>query len=367
MPKKKTHEEFLQQYSNLNIEIVGKYTNDSTDIECKCNKNNLHPHFYATPSNLLRGTGCPYCSGRKALLGHTDLWTTHPSMAKLLLHEDDGYKFTYASSKKVDWICKNCGNIIHQKIISNVIKRGLSCNKCSDGFNYPNKLMMNILSQLNIEIFPEKTFDWSNSKRYDFYLPKLNCIIEMHGLQHYKYCGIHKKSGESLKDTQTNDTYKMNIAYENNIKNYIAIDARKSELEFIKENVLSSNLGNLIDLNNINWKLCESMTGESKIKEVLDLWNSTTYISPKEISKLLHISHITVLRYLKILANDGVVNYNSYSQKQNCCKKVKCVDTNEVFSSIREASKTYDISESSIGQCCNTRLKTAGKLHWVFI
>ena len=43
-------------------------------------------------------------------------------------------------------------------------------------------------------------------------------------------------------------------------------------------------------------------------------------------------------------------------------KKVKCVTTNEIFNSIKEAREYFNIkSMSSISECCNKKRKSAGK------
>ena len=48
-------------------------------------------------------------------------------------------------------------------------------------------------------------------------------------------------------------------------------------------------------------------------------------------------------------------------------KKVVCLETGEVFSSVKEASSKYNISSGSISCCCHKRkLKQAGGLHWMF-
>jgi hypothetical protein len=50
-------------------------------------------------------------------------------------------------------------------------------------------------------------------------------------------------------------------------------------------------------------------------------------------------------------------------------KKVKCVETNEVFNSIREASIDKNINEASISNSMNKKqkAKTAGGYHWVLV
>ena len=64
MPKRKTHEEFIQQMKKINsdIEFLSEYITSKTKIHCKCK---IDGHEWCPqPSNLLQGQGCPKCSGR---------------------------------------------------------------------------------------------------------------------------------------------------------------------------------------------------------------------------------------------------------------------------------------------------------------
>ena len=49
--------------------------------------------------------------------------------------------------------------------------------------------------------------------------------------------------------------------------------------------------------------------------------------------------------------------------------RVMIVETGEIFQSITDAAKTYNISPSQLGAVCNHTegCKTAGKLHWEFV
>ena len=50
--------------------------------------------------------------------------------------------------------------------------------------------------------------------------------------------------------------------------------------------------------------------------------------------------------------------------KEVCCKSVRCIDTGEVFSSVREAAERFGVPESSISSTINgTQLRAAG-LRW---
>lgn len=43
-------------------------------------------------------------------------------------------------------------------------------------------------------------------------------------------------------------------------------------------------------------------------------------------------------------------------------KKIRCINTGEIFDCINEAVKKYNIASSSIAKCCKGKRKTAGKL-----
>lgn len=48
-------------------------------------------------------------------------------------------------------------------------------------------------------------------------------------------------------------------------------------------------------------------------------------------------------------------------------KKVKCIETNKIYNSIKEASRDTLADASSISKCCNGIQKTAKKLHWEWV
>lgn len=159
-------------------------------------------------------------------------------MVKYLVNKNDAYTHTYCSNKKVLCKCPNCG---YEKEVGLhlLYRQGFSCPKCSDGISYPEKVMFNLLEQLNMTFITQvnkRNLNWCDKYLYDFYF-KLNgqeYIIETHGLQHYKEIGKNSNWG-SLKETQQNDKNKRELAIHNGIKeeNYIVIDCRYSNLEFI--------------------------------------------------------------------------------------------------------------------------------------
>ena len=84
------------------------------------------------------GTGCPYCSNKKVLVGYNDLATTNK---KLVLEWDFAKNgdltptmLTSGSSKKVWWRCSICG-YSWQSTVSNR-NRGSGCPKCRSNINF---------------------------------------------------------------------------------------------------------------------------------------------------------------------------------------------------------------------------------------
>ena len=132
---------------NPNIKVVGEFKTVKDKILHKCNICN--GEWYATPANILKGKGCPYCAGKKVLLGFNDLWTTNPNIASWLKDEELGYKITKGSNKKVTFVCPCCGK---EKITSpNKIAKKFVCDYCSDGISYPEKFILSFLNQLHID------------------------------------------------------------------------------------------------------------------------------------------------------------------------------------------------------------------------
>ncbi|MDH6238614.1 zinc-ribbon domain-containing protein, partial [Aurantimicrobium minutum] len=65
--------------------------------------------FQSIIASRTSGRNCPYCSGRKAVVGHKDLATTHPDLAREWDLERNApltpEEVSVGSNKKVFWLC----------------------------------------------------------------------------------------------------------------------------------------------------------------------------------------------------------------------------------------------------------------------
>ena len=369
--------------NNDSLEIIntyrkGKGKNTFKTYQYKCLTCNYIGN--KTETQLKNLSGCPVCYGRICKTGFNDMWTTNPELAKLLANPKDGYKYMQSSSKRVNWKCPHCGEIIKNKLISNINKDGLSCNKCSDGISYGEKFVFEMLNQLTDDFKPQMIFDWAKNKKYDQYLFSKFAIIEIHGMQHYKEIN---NNWESLIKIQENDKLKKELALNNGImeEKYIEIDARLSTMEYMKNSILNNKkLNELYDLSKIDWLECHKYACSSLIKTVCDLWSSGIHITLK-IGGILDLHQSTVIRYLKQGSLLGFCEYNSKHSlsksgltsggKNN--KRTICINSQEIFDSQNVAAIKYNINSSTISRCCKGNLKYAGKhpdtgesLHWMY-
>lgn len=321
--------------------------------------------------NRKKGNGCPICSGKKIFIGFNDMWTTNPELAKLLANPEDGYKYTFMSNKRVDWKCNVCQEVINNKQISSISVKGLSCSSCSDGVSYPEKFLFNTLKQTNIKIHPQKRFDWSDGKVYDFYLPDLNTIIEVHGLQHYER--RLNRGGRNLKEEQENDKLKFALAKNNSIENYIVIDARISDKGYIIKSICLSELSKILPLKSIDWIKVQEDSIASIIKKAYELWNSEIN-SLEEIVELLGVSVGTLRRYLRGGNKNGFCKFPRISKAHSVRESVRRsvvqldLDGNYVneYDAVVDASRAIGSKASLISACCKGKAKTAYGFKWVY-
>lgn len=319
---------------------------------------------------------CPKCTKYeyKVIEGVNDMWTTNPELAFLLSNPEDGHKYTQSSGQKVDWKCPNCGEIIKNKAINHINKRGFKCPTCDDGMSFPERFLFHLFTEMNIDFIHDKSTEWSNNRRYDFRIPLLNTIVEIHGSQHFKK-GFQSLGGRTLEEEQENDEIKRILALSNGIKNYIIIDSIESDFEYIKNNVLKSDIAKLFNLKNINWDKVNKKTQSSILFRITDLWNIGYSI--KGISNEVDKNRNTVTKFLNIGDKLNMCNYSieesyrrgyldaNYKGKIVVQLTLNLEFINE-FESIAKAKRETKVDHSSINMCCRGKRKTAGGFKWMY-
>lgn len=366
-----TNEEFIDNIKeiNPNIKILGKYQKAKIPIRCQCLKCGYN-EWYPTPDMLRQGIGCPACYGRVAIPYKTDVYTLRKDLTKYLENEKDAIGILPYSNKRVNWKCLNC-NMIVEDSFRNVNRVGFRCKFCGDGLSYPEKILRAILSQIEVRYDVQKTFKWSGNKRYDFYIPSLNCIIETHGRQHYEetfgFKDYYEKE-KTLEQEQDNDKIKKKIALDNGIKFYIEIDCRESKINYIRESIIKGELLNILKIKeqDIIWEECESFYNKSLQLKTMELYNEG--FSMTNIADKLKLSRTTIKLYMRNLASLGCCDYDPIANAEkskfmsnnvpHSTKFLRCVETNRVFNGLLECA-SYLKENSDLKVVDHRKIKVA--------
>lgn len=374
------HEKRGNEYS-----YISGYVNSSTNATFRHNMaDGTYHDFVMTPNSMISSKyNCPCCSGYQVYKGYNDFNTKRPELAQYLVNYQDGYKYTEWSSEELEWKCPSCGNIMKKKI-SYVSKYGVTCPRCDDGYSYPNKFIYNSLLQIENQLdFLDREYrpDWCKYKYkdkncygiYDIYFEKNNkkFVIEMDGgLGHGNRSYTNSKTNRD--ELIFRDKEKDRLASEHNIK-VIRIDCNyetNDRYQFILNNILKSELSNILDLSKVNFNQSNTQSQQSLFIKAVELWNLGENIS--QIKSELHIHESTVTSYIKSALKYNMCDYSvKESRRRSYSNAVVCITTGKEFKAIVDGAKYYNIDPGDISKCCR-RTSTFGgwyngqKMIWMY-
>jgi hypothetical protein len=369
-------DDVIQQLNKLkpNIKLVGKYVNMKTPTEFECEFGHIWP---AVPYDVIHVSGCPYCSGRKVMIGVNDLWTTRPDVAKLLKDPSVGYRYTSGSNVKTDFVCDDCGYIMN-KSITDICHDGFSCKRCSDYISYPNKFSREVLTQLNVDYIDyEYQPDWLKPYFYDNYFEvgSRQFILEMDGGLGHGRRSYGKKGTDIV--GKNNDILKDDLAKQHGVY-VIRVDCdyhnKGERFEYIKCNLLNSELSSIFDLSKVNWQICHENALSSLVVKCAHLYNDGHSIY--DITKKLGYHRDTIRRWLKQADLAGLCLYDKEENRKRgryaLARKVNqyTKDGNFVAThlSVMDASRCTGIAGSNITGCCRyyDGYESAGGFLWFY-
>ena len=311
-------EEFLRRFNEFGnpdeLEIIGRYEGSYKEIEVRCKKDARHI-FKTKAYMLIQGCHCPYCTGHRVHEANC-LNTLRPDLIKYLKNKKDGEKVTLHSEVVLDLKCPICG--YEKKTTAKEFNRyGFTCPICSDGVSFPNKFIRNMLIMLGVDFIPEWSPEWVGKKRYDvmFIHDGQTIIVEMDGAFHTK-----ESQYNTLEQNQKTDKEKERLALENNCK-LIRIDCTESNAQNIFKNILKSELSEILNLKDFDWKECGIKSSKSLLVEVCKYYNEHPEKTSKELSSIFKISRDTVLTYLRKGKELGICTVQVSNRK-----KIKIID-----------------------------------------
>ena len=109
---------------------LAQFSNKKVEFRCPVHS----AHRWTAPLSRLtkQGSGCPYCSGRRATPGVNDLKTTHPLLAAQLEDPALAAELTAGSSRKVPWTCPEHPDQTWEQTPYQRTAHGTDCPVCAD-------------------------------------------------------------------------------------------------------------------------------------------------------------------------------------------------------------------------------------------
>ena len=239
---------------------------------------------------ILRGNGCSCCctSSKVVVENINSIYKINPWMIPII-GEKIAKTHTCGSGDNTYPTCPDCGQVKRTAIkISQICRtHSIGCEICGDGVKYPNKFMFNLLEQLEIDFKTEYAPNWIKPRRYDFYIPSMNSIIEMDGGLGHGH-KVHPKDNKTIEETLEIDDYKDEQAKLHGIE-VIRIDCYydgNNRFEYIKDNI-KNKLNNILELKYINWIKCDEFALTNLVKIACNYKRDNPNLTTTEIGKLM--------------------------------------------------------------------------------
>lgn len=307
-----------EKNGNLRPEQFAAYS--SKKVWWKCKKGH---EWQETLANRSKNVGCPYCAGKRVLVGYNDLETINPALAKEWNYSKNGklkpQNFTIRSGIKVWWKC-NEGHEWEARIAD---RNSRGCPYCAGRYAVSGK---NDLQTVN----PILAKEWDHEKNTGLtpadVLPNSDKMVWWKCKNGHEWqaviksrnsgCGCPYCSGLRVITGET-DLQTINPAL-------------ASEWNYEKNDGLMPN--DVLPNSNkkVWWKCSKGHEWQASV------YNRTNGRGCPYCSKLSH-------------------------------SKILNVETCEVFESYSEAAKKYRISVTPISNCCKGKQQTAGGYHWKYV
>lgn len=269
----------------------------------------------------------------------------------LFIYFEDGFweakHHTSGEDKTVTLKCPNCGSY-KQTRMRNISANGFSCDKCSSNVTYPERFTRALLDEMGFEYETQKMFR-DKRWRFDFYIPRLKLVIEVHGAQHFN------NAWSTREETSTNDNAKRKFIMFDLGLNYSAIDISVSEPYYawsmFQDSLLKSYMGN-VEYNKVI-KRCNEMYTIHEYEDIINMYLEGSL--PYEVAAQFNV---TTGKVINLLKRAGVYrDYNLYYSGIS----IICITTGEIFNSALEVEKITNINNSNVIKVCKNKQSFAGR------
>ena len=308
---------------------------------------------------------CPYCNNTKIKEGFNDVMTTHSWIAEYVVNKEELTKYSYGSLKSVVTQCPNCLKATNKKIID-LVTYGLrcSCNKTSIGEQTFEACL--IVNKINYE--REYIID-DSKRRFDFFLPESNTIVEIHGSQHYKQ--VHNWG--NIEEIKRNDAGKKNLVLSKGFK-YVCLDWSSGN----PKKLIDQAFKEIPEIKTID--VSGKIEIIPRINQIVKLWEERPY-DMSYIETKMKIKATTRKKLLRQARELELINYDSkYAMTKGNIRWIVNLNERKAFEGTAKLKEYFCVDLKSVyGNCRNNRgenttFKSAGKhpitkekLQWMYL
>lgn len=290
-------EMFATRNGNLRIverlRVVGKdgISRKKYRMECPVG------HRYLVSEEYLKNGRLRTCK----MCNHPVIAQVDPEFAKWFVDPSVPRRVPPFSKEKADFYCQQCGNVVRDLSVSNIYqRRRIACALCSDGVSYPERFVGAVLRQMGISFQRQYCVRYEKGGKgkrylYDFFDEDRGLILETHGQQHFEMHCFDKMGGQGLEAVQKNDAEKEAFAREVLGCDYIWLDCRKSEPEWIRREIEKKLT--FYPLERVDWKAAQQETHTSLTLRIVALYNEGVPLA--DIAKQVQLYKTTVCTKLR--------------------------------------------------------------------
>lgn len=359
MTKKKTHEQFVQEFYAVcdSIEVLGEYQTTSTPIKCRCKICNHI--WFPTPGKLLHGRRCPVCANEKRGI-HTsrEEFINKLGKSNVLVELVGDFKDGHT---KTSFRCVKCGTIWEASPYS--LLAGHGCPLCAHtGTSFSEQFIANALvyalGEENVLTRNRKLI----GKELDIILPLQNIAIEYNGWFWHK----NKLESDRVKaELCKQANFRLISIYDACPKNELPLN--NDYITFEKDLALEpgfTTLKTLVDWLLKNYLHCKKSISESDWEQIIQLSmlnarKKSTEEFKKEFYSLCDTieilgeyrkSSIPIECKCKICGYEWSVTPNGLLRGSRCanCSGIKRLTHNEFIERLLQNNESYRNGEIKI-------------------
>ena len=170
---------------NLTPDQIAASSNKKVWWKCR----NGHEWLTTAAHRNTKGVGCPFCSGRYAVTGKTDLATVNPVLAKEWHPTKNAdltpQTVTAYSEKVVWWLCPICNHAWTARPATRS-SHGAGCPNCGkrNRTSFPEQAIFYYTKQVFPDAINSYTDPFDNGMELDIYIPSKSIGIEYDGYRH---------------------------------------------------------------------------------------------------------------------------------------------------------------------------------------